>query len=108
MTIKQVSCSVCGAPKMKESLTAYIYCDFCGQYIDLDFRKAITTKGSKMPGPEYQQLCLAVAADVDAALKKRETRHGLRSCNMRYGLLTLIVVRLCFRRASKTLSIGKE
>jgi len=38
--VKRVNCSQCGAPKSRPSVTAYIYCDFCGSLMDYDFRLA--------------------------------------------------------------------
>ncbi len=38
--VKRVSCAQCGGPKTLPSPTAYLYCDFCGQLVDYDFRRA--------------------------------------------------------------------
>jgi ankyrin repeat protein/DNA-directed RNA polymerase subunit RPC12/RpoP len=38
--IKKVRCPSCGAPKMNEYRHAYIYCDFCGSFMDFDYHLA--------------------------------------------------------------------
>src|SRR5262245_54348612 len=38
--VKRCSCPTCGAPKKLASVTAYVYCDYCGSLIDYDFRQA--------------------------------------------------------------------
>ena len=49
MRIKKVACRSCNAPKLTQSKTAYIYCDFCGTFTDWDFYKAVESANSKMP-----------------------------------------------------------
>lgn len=67
MKLKKVQCSGCGGPKVTEPKTAYIYCDYCGRYIDWDFYKSISTRGSKMSGPEWERLNTELAPELQAA-----------------------------------------
>lgn len=80
MKIKQVTCPACGSPKMTESKTAYIYCDFCAQYIDLDFKKAINSKGSKMPGPEYRNLYASMQGEINKAIRNKD-KEAFEKCH---------------------------
>lgn len=38
--VKRCTCSNCGAPKKLPSVTAYVYCDYCGELADYDLRRA--------------------------------------------------------------------
>ena len=38
--VKRTSCAFCGAPKQLPSVREYLYCDFCGQLVDVDLRLA--------------------------------------------------------------------
>ncbi len=53
--IKKTVCPECGALKTNKSLTAYVYCDYCGSLADYDFQKAKENPAAQ-PGPVYQQL----------------------------------------------------
>lgn len=54
--VKRTVCRGCGAPKIKRVLSAYVYCDYCGELADWDFRAALADKRSKQPGPAYVAL----------------------------------------------------
>lgn len=54
--VKRTTCRACGSPKVKRSLSAYAYCDFCGELCDWDFQAALADKRSKLPGPTYEAL----------------------------------------------------
>lgn len=82
MMIKKVNCRACGSPKVAGYATAYIYCDYCGTYTDWDYQKAISTKGSKMPGPAWQELYEQLMPEMEEALKKRD-RDQYRSIQKR-------------------------
>lgn len=56
MRVRKVRCPGCGAPKVTPSRTAYVYCDFCGRFMDWDFQIACQTAGSARPGPKYEWL----------------------------------------------------
>src|SRR5438128_928357 len=68
--VKRCSCTNCGAPKKLPSVTAYVYCDYCGSLIDYDLRRA---SESDVPvGIEYANLvnglnrnCMAAQAAGD-------------------------------------------
>jgi hypothetical protein len=68
--VKRCSCTNCGAPKKLPSVTAYVYCDYCGSLIDYDLRRA---SESDVPvGLEYANLvnglqrnCMAAQAAGD-------------------------------------------
>jgi LSD1 subclass zinc finger protein len=68
--VKRCSCTNCGAPKKLPSVTAYVYCDYCGSLVDYDLRRA---SESDVPvGIEYANLvnglqrnCLAAQAAGD-------------------------------------------
>ncbi len=38
--VKRCTCANCGAPKKLASVTAYVYCDYCGSLVDFDMRRA--------------------------------------------------------------------
>ena len=50
--------------------SAYLYCDYCGSYVDWDFYRAITAEASKAPGPRYE----ALLASLEKQLKKARKR----------------------------------
>lgn len=52
---KRSVCPACGGHKTRPSITAYIYCDFCGALADYDFQKACE-KPAERPGPAYEAL----------------------------------------------------
>ncbi len=54
--IKRTACRNCGGFKVKPPKTACMYCDFCGAFVDWDFRIAVSTAGSARPAPALQQL----------------------------------------------------
>lgn len=54
--LKKVSCSQCGGSKVTPPKTAYVYCDYCGSFVDWDFQIACRTAGSAKPGPAYEAL----------------------------------------------------
>jgi len=56
MRVRAVNCSGCGAPKVTPSRSAYLYCDYCGQYVDWDFYRAVSSKEDRLPGPQYERL----------------------------------------------------
>jgi predicted RNA-binding Zn-ribbon protein involved in translation (DUF1610 family) len=64
---KRTVCPTCGAPKSRPSVTAYVYCDFCGALSDFDFAKACE-KPLERPGPVYVGLLGRLQSSLDAAL----------------------------------------
>jgi DNA-directed RNA polymerase subunit RPC12/RpoP len=71
---KRATCAHCGGQKARPSLTAYVYCDFCGELCDFDFMKACEA-GAQRPGPAYEQLSAQVAPEL-AAARARGDRAG--------------------------------
>lgn len=63
---KRSVCPTCGAPKMRPSATAYVYCDHCGELSDYDFAKACE-KPMERPGPVYENLLAQVKAQMEQA-----------------------------------------
>jgi Zn finger protein HypA/HybF involved in hydrogenase expression len=63
--VKRCRCTVCGAPKKLTSVTAYVYCDYCGSLADFDLHRAC--EGSTLPGPEYRSLVNGVQPQLKAA-----------------------------------------
>ena len=59
--MKRVTCGSCGASKVRPPTSAYMYCDYCGAFVDWDFKIACQTAGSAKPGPEYERLNAAEA-----------------------------------------------
>jgi len=64
---KRTVCPTCGAPKSRPSVTAYVYCDYCGSLSDYDFAKACE-KPLERPGPVYEEKAARAKPDLDAAL----------------------------------------
>lgn len=65
--VKRTVCRGCGAPKVKRTLSAYVYCDYCGELCDWDFRAALADRRSKQPGPAYEQILARTRTALDAA-----------------------------------------
>ena len=63
--VKRCTCAQCGAPKKLPSVTAYVYCDYCGSLADFDLRRA--SEGDTMPGPAYVQLINGLQPQLKAA-----------------------------------------
>lgn len=63
--VKRCDCPNCGAPKKLPSVTAYVYCDYCGSLIDFDLRRASET--DHMPDPQYAQTVNSLYAPQQAA-----------------------------------------
>ncbi len=65
--VKRATCRSCGSPKVKPSLNAYVYCDFCGELTDWDFRAAMSDRRSRAPGPAYEGLLARHRATLERA-----------------------------------------
>ncbi|HEX7557042.1 MAG TPA: hypothetical protein VF338_10495, partial [Leptolinea sp.] len=77
--IKRVSCSQCGAPKSLPSVTAYIYCDYCGALMDYDFRIANADSNAGLTNTVFHRLIAAVQAPLAQAVERgdRESCRAL-------------------------------
>lgn len=96
MKVRVIRCRGCGAPKVKPAQTAYLYCDYCGRYLDWDFYRAVATKDSRLPGPEYERLNAEISPRANAArhANDRETylqlqrtlfEHHMQLCPASYS-----------------------
>jgi len=63
--VKRCSCAVCGAPKKLPSVTAYVYCDYCGSLVDYDLRRACDSDTA--PSAEYGALVNGLQPQLRAA-----------------------------------------
>ena len=54
--IKRATCVRCGGPKSMPSITAYLYCDFCGALVDYDFRIANADSNAGITNTVYHRL----------------------------------------------------
>jgi LSD1 subclass zinc finger protein len=77
---KRSVCPSCGGHKTRPSLTAYVYCDFCGALADFDFQKACE-KPAERPGPAYENLNAQIAP-VLAQAKMRGDVQTFRQYQM--------------------------
>ncbi len=75
--IKRVNCSQCGAPKSLPSMTAYIYCDYCGALTDYDFRIANADTNAGLSNTVYHRIYATVQGQMDEA-KARGDREECR------------------------------
>lgn len=78
---KRSTCPTCGAPKMRPSATAYVYCDHCGELSDYDFAKACE-KPMERPGPVYENLLAQVKGEMEHA-RMAGNVAGFRAVQMR-------------------------
>jgi DNA-directed RNA polymerase subunit RPC12/RpoP len=67
MKIRSIQCSSCGGPKVRPSTSAYLYCDFCGKYLDWDFHRAVSTDVDRHPGAVYERLAADLGPRAEAA-----------------------------------------
>jgi DNA-directed RNA polymerase subunit RPC12/RpoP len=65
--VKRTRCPACGAPKVQRSLSAYVYCDFCGHLVDWDFQACLADKRSRLPGPTYEALLRSLGPKLASA-----------------------------------------
>ncbi len=89
--VKRTSCRACGGPKVTRPKTGYVYCDYCATLIDWDFQVAISTKGSALPGPQYEILAAQLKPELDAALAALDRPRYYRAQYTLYALY----VQLC-------------
>ena len=54
--VKRATCVRCGGPKRLPSITAYLYCDYCGTLVDYDFRIANAGMNEALTNTIYAQL----------------------------------------------------
>jgi len=71
-------CPSCGATKSRSSATAYVYCDFCGNLADYDFRKACE-QPKELPGPVYEKLAAALKPQCEKAALANDRKKYLET-----------------------------
>ncbi|HWC35775.1 MAG TPA: hypothetical protein VG650_13230 [Mycobacteriales bacterium] len=54
--VKKVDCPQCGGTKRLPSVTAYVYCDYCGALMDYDFRMANRDTNAGLTNTVYHHL----------------------------------------------------
>lgn len=69
-------CPMCGAAKTRPSVTAYVYCDFCGVLADYDFKRACE-QPAQLPGPAYEKLVAALHKETAQALDAGDRKRHL-------------------------------
>ncbi len=65
--IKRINCSQCGAPKSLPSMTAYLYCDYCGSLMDYDFRIANANTNAGLTNTVFHRIIALVQAPLAQA-----------------------------------------
>jgi ribosomal protein S27E len=79
MRVRKVRCPECGAPKVTPSKCAYVYCDFCGRFMDWDGEIA-KQSGGVATGPRYRELTEALAPRL-AASRAVKDKTALAACH---------------------------
>lgn len=90
MLVKKVKCAVCGANKLTQNSSMYIYCDFCGMWMGLDLSVSTTETMNvftpeNMNKPEIQEFLAitpkiqkaALDGDIDAYVELQCRFHEL-------------------------------
>jgi hypothetical protein len=77
--VKKSECSQCGATKQLPSITAYVYCDYCGALMDFDFRLANSGTNAGLTNTVYHHLAAPWQATMAAARANGDV-DGFRSC----------------------------
>lgn len=79
--IKKFSCINCGAPKVNEYILAYIMCDFCGSFTDIDFAVGMDKwNESALNTVNYQFRKMQLMSQAQGALARgdRSGYHGIQ------------------------------
>ena len=82
LRVKRGACPGCGAPKVRRSTFAYVYCDFCGELYDFDFQACLADKRSRLPGPAYEGLVRGFQPELDR-LRGLDDRAGYQAVQER-------------------------
>jgi DNA-directed RNA polymerase subunit RPC12/RpoP len=77
--VKKVDCSQCGGTKRLPSITAYLYCDYCGALMDYDFRMANADTNAGLTNTVYHHLAAQWQAPMMAARANGDT-ESFRMC----------------------------
>ncbi len=73
MLIRSSHCPGCGSPKINISKTPYIYCDYCANLIDWDYRIAfkLSSKLSKSKQKKYQEIVNQINEELKKVTQKK-------------------------------------
>src|SRR5262245_58056031 len=71
MRVRKVRCPGCGAPKVTSYDRAYVYCDYCGRFMDWDVAIA-KYAGQVQAGPHYRTLVQRMTPHLNAARGNRD------------------------------------
>lgn len=77
--VKKVDCSQCGGTKQLPSVTAYLYCDYCGALMDYDFRMANADTNAGLTNTVYHHLAAPYQAQMVIA-RNGSDAEALRNC----------------------------
>ncbi|HVU60865.1 MAG TPA: hypothetical protein VHD58_04320 [Mycobacteriales bacterium] len=77
--VKQVDCPQCGGTKRLPSVTAYLYCDYCGALMDYDFRMANAATNAALTNTVYHHLAAPLQAPMIVARNATDA-DSLREC----------------------------
>lgn len=77
--VKKVDCSQCGGTKRLPSVTAYLYCDYCGALMDYDFRMANADTNAGLTNTVYHHLAAPWQATM-ASARASGDGDALRAC----------------------------
>lgn len=78
MLVRKARCPGCGSPKGTPNTAAYIYCDYCGQLMDLDLAKI--ARNPIVPDPASEKLTKQLKRKV-AAARASGDRNQLMACH---------------------------
>lgn len=77
--VKTSDCSQCGGTKQLPSVTAYVYCDYCGALMDFDFRLANANTNAGLTNTVYHHLAAPWQASMANARASGDV-DGFRMC----------------------------
>ena len=78
--VKKIDCSQCGGTKQLPSVTAYVYCDYCGALMDFDFRLANANTNAGLTNTVYHHLAAPWQASMMAAAPPATSMASACAC----------------------------
>jgi len=75
--VLRVVCSRCGAPRLRPSPTAFVYCDHCGGLVDYDLARACE-RPLERPGPVYEALHAELAPELAGSRDDLDRHRALQ------------------------------
>lgn len=78
--VKRQTCEWCGAPKQLPTVRQYLYCDFCGQLMDYDLRRAAEAAASSPTITTYAEVANQIGPQAERERKagNRDAFQGLQ------------------------------